>query len=1154
MATEPEDATAQAPEEASSDDELEVGSASQDDDGVDVNADEDGDVVMDGPLLTVDMSEFVTAGIGTGSSTATREGTRRLVVELASGYFSRFGIDTGTLSADLFDAASDDPPPGAFDHTARMLGCLPLAAGMDWLPLCAATYRDDHVAYMAQLAALNSARDMQYGDKVRRLEWLTRPYVPQRSEDTTILQVVAEAGGLDARNVLDGRSVRLLGAPQLGGDVMAFAGLESRTAAPGASEFAFDDYLAALSSLSEGAPVGLVDNASQSERGPLPLEGVVSSVADGGATIHIRLSRQQQAPPDQAPPDQAPPDQAPAEGPIEVHPLSFSGVCLFPQGFPPVLKRDLAATYSRIRSRDTRVLDFAMPCTFAELLAWMGARSGRPVGSVTELLRLLGQTGLRVDQSAAAAMHAVPSLKAVAVEATERNPLPPSAMRLLGDRMLGLARENATIAAALKGADAPGAHAFVPPPDLEKPDAGPEAAALEGRPLLSPTQFVYFTGDETSVLVDFGYSVLPGSMDGSLGQPDAPVLVRGRREPLVCPPDTANTDASHAEQPHAHPDVAPSSLAFSLEYRRLTKYSGDISLGEGADVATFEDVSSNYNAGISDPGPGSAALTQTAVAAAQAGSSPAEATAAAFLAACGMSRDEAAAAAQKTARVLTFFTERTLHAKYNQLLKQRGASLQLMADAPAPSDFPYSADLFKKMVVALHGDAAVVREAQAVLQQLLPAVAKALIRLGELAVAEAPQKAQYSRVDDAFQRLYMGGVSPADLKSALAELNSNAAFMLKFDYAIKGLANTQSVYLRHLVEFPEAQYGIGTWHTYKPYFHITPKANGIGRYLLALQDQLSSRPALRTSSTGAPLPANGVLVSAVSDSELSHGYHDFMRRERPDALGQMLAAAGQSSAAIAPSASAPPSLRQGKPRGDAAAPAAPAAPEPVAAGVKGVPAESNAAAASYVAANKALLGVSSLKDVEPKVLDALYDSVAVSSALKDAASAADPALISFVRQRVNALLLAQGLGIRLAATSCLDAMPRAQACKLAFASLLRVLYMLSTKPNAARALQDGFEAEQVLQAMDVSALNSRFEQIRESFNQGIIAPLKTMDKEDRAIYRELLDMKVLDGDSLRRVAVGQDPGEEAPGSDTDMLPLHRDDDEHAESLAEHSSA
>ncbi|KAG2424901.1 hypothetical protein HXX76_014059 [Chlamydomonas incerta] len=1037
------------------------------------------DVVADGPVISVDMSEFVTAGIGTGRATSTPDGVRRLVVELASGVFSRFGVDTATLSSELFEAASEEPPPDAFDHLTRLTGCLPLAAKTPWLPLTSVSYRDDHFAYLAALSALNSARGLQYKDKVRQLAWLTRPFVPLLSDETVALQLVGgEGGGLDCANLEDGRAVRLLSAPDLGGDVLAFAGLESRAAAEGAPEFPFDEYVAALSALTAGAPVTVVDNTLSGEASSHQKGGEVLSVADGGAAIRVRLS------------------DGGAE--LEVRPMAFEDVCVFPEGFPPVRKRDLATAYRRIRTRDTRVLDFALPCTYAELLRGQGPRAAPPEH---RMARLAGKQGSFAPPPTTAGSQAV--------------------LRVLADRLLGLERENATVAGSLND-DTPRQKqgSFAPPPTT----AG-TPAVLQGR-LLSPAQFVYEPFEEEGVFVDFGYAVFPGARDGTLGQRDSPVLLRGLRQPLVGPPDTLNTDVDHAEPPFAHPDVKPPSLSHSVEYWRLKKYSGDVTLGDASDLATFEDISGNYNAGAAPPAAAGAGP------ASDGGPPPQELAAAAFLAACGMPKDSTAASAEKVVRVLLFFTERTLHAKYNQLLKQENATLRLMADVQVPDGFPFGADLFKKMMAALQSDAAALRDTQTVMQQLLPAVVKALIRVGELAVAEGPQKEQYRRVDEAFKRLYMRGASPADLKGALADLNANAAFMLKYDYAIKGLSNAQTVYLRHVVQFPEAQYGIGSWATYKPYYRITSRANGAGRYLLALQDQVSSRPPLRVSPTGAPFAANAVLVYPLSDAALSHSYHAFMQ-------GGAVASARSRASEVAVGAVASARSR---------------ASDDSDLNDKGAAGEKAAAAAApFLTANKALLGVSSLEDVESKVLEPLYGSLKLSDGLRVATAAPDPALVSFVRQRLNSVLLSQGVDVRVSAASCLDAMPRAQACKLASAALMRVLYMLSTKPAAAAAVQEAFDAEQHQQQLDVGALNSRFEQIREVYNQGIIAPLKTMDKEDRAVYRELLDVRLLDGERLRRVvgpggpvvgagAEAADP-EAAMGADTDMVPLQRDDDD-----------
>jgi hypothetical protein len=1070
------------------------------------------DIFFDDRIISVNMHELAVIN---NLMVLKRDGINSLLVDLVSGAYSVYGYDVNNISEVLYQLQQVDIID-TYDYASYALEGI-FDNYFSYVPCTSVEYKQNHSEVISKINNTNTDKAINFIDKMRFLSWVMYPYTYSINRKYPIIKLGNK--GIDAHNKEHNIFIRLLGenivaGTILSGDKFPFHGIYNKASTTEQS-FDFDEYIKKLQNLKVGDKVNVVFNGvfySENQR-IFKTDAIIKSFKDKLITLSLNVSVS---------------NNGIKYEEITTNLFSFLTYCIFPVGIEPMTKKELNKKIRQIQTIDVNVMSFILPRSFEEVVCIIDIKPT----SLSDLKEL--SKTFPFDNTTYACLGNAEQKEQNSFKNVKQYYNPFS--NLL-KRFKSLNTENNFYKNSFtetKGLN------ITNEVKLQREEFLLSLAKFDKDiPIVSVKQFIY-TFPKTCVLNTGHWAKLiqNGKVNDTvyidvsrklmMTQVQFEKYISNYWLDIIDPIDNLNININHFEDIFDYIDVEKMNVEYSYEYRRIKKYSGDILLGDDDDVqiATFEDISSNYTADAEN-------LTTTV-------NTLYNEIHEFMKKCCGCDTFFMDGYMKKIMATVHLFLERSLHSRFNKIIKDKNL---LVHPVTKPMSFYLSDDLYSKMSVLFQDDVEILRDIKVASNSVFPAVIKVLIRLKEISLHEGSNTEQYKTVDKVYTSTYLQGKKSSEIDAFIKDINNNAKYMIQLDYVIKGIVNTESMYLKHTVDFPDIDYSVAKWYTYRPYFKIDPSKSIsedkiYHKYMHILHSSIHSIHPNHIDHTNKPLPANSVISSKFN---LNKNYHDFIKNKHPDIYKRLLSSKQYDNehSLLAdfnniqnqlPKRVEHDNIKQRKDL------------------VKGLDLPPKVSKnvrsnmlSEFLKANNHL-GVKTINDIDKIIIDKLFDKVMFSTEVKKLLIDGEntkltQALMNFVLHRLNTILSYEDK--KIVKKDFLENIDTNDQKILCLGIIVYYLNTLSKKKEVVTIFNSVLSECIQAQNTNIKSLDERFERIREDFNQKIYGALKGLDKHERNIYTDLLEYKLVKSDQM--------PNNKEEG--TEMIPVNRDDDEYAEQMA-----
>lgn len=564
-------------------------------------------------------------------------------------------------------------------------------------------------------------------------------------------------------------------------------------------------------------------------------------------------------------------------------------------------------------------------------------------------------------------------------------------------------------------------------------------------------------------------------------------------------------------------------FVYSIEYDRETKYSGDPSVTDDIVGAATEDMIDTH--GDADFNMDMDGSIKTEVAS--------------FLSGLlGFANNTLILYIDIVSTLISTFGERNLRAA---LAKVKGNNLRSL---DKPEEFWMSRDTYNLMMnVYENNETRVLTELQKIMFFYLPAVIKCLILMNELTISSANTKEQAKIVDEAFSRKYMMGWDQAKKTQALKRVNDTLKVLLQYDHMIKGMTNMSATYVKHLVAFPYESYGLNTWLTYRPYININASSSVrservIHNFILHIHKKLQGMKLQHMTRSGTPYVLNSVFEDRIGKR---FGYHDIMNdKDVAEAIRGRKHITNTFEMAVKNIAL--PHTRALRVE-DAST---------IIKFDKLTTVESRVKTSFKAASIDPFIthntwafpsDMRTIKDIEDKGIGAMLvaaqiDAVSTKLLIEVDKTALRVGLLSVLGSHINTLAQRTNVKdyVNVQRVDLLEDLNTSECVTVASYMLLNQLATFNGNKEFKDEVLLALNSLVSRIAFDTIMLDSSFEKMREKYNQDQYGALQALNKEDRNVYMDLINAKLVD----KFIA---EERQDHPEEETDMIPVARDDNE-----------
>lgn len=459
-----------------------------------------------------------------------------------------------------------------------------------------------------------------------------------------------------------------------------------------------------------------------------------------------------------------------------------------------------------------------------------------------------------------------------------------------------------------------------------------------------------------------------------------------------------------------------------------------------------------------------------------------------------------------------------------------------------PDEFWMSRDTYNLMMsVYENNESRVLQELQKIMFFYLPAVTKCLIALNELTISSVTIKEQGQLVDAAFEKKYMAGWEYPRKTLANKRISETLKVLMQYDRMIKGMTNKSSTYIKHLVAFPQDLYGLQSWLTYRPYVNIdvarsVQSERVVHKYILHMHKVVQGLPLQNMTRGGTPVVLNSVIKDRVHDT---YGYHDMMFDK--DIVGAIKTFRASPTAVDVKvkNIALPPSKAF-----NGAAPKV----EVISHGKR----EANPVSVGqpfkkggideFISHNDWAFrdDMKRISAIEDKGLGRLLEAADLDDAstkllIETEQRSLRIALLSVLGSQINMIAKDTNVEnyVNVLRTDLLEDLSTSESVTMASYMLLQQLSKHGGNVDFKHRVLVVLSEMVRRIAFDAAMLDNTFEKMREEYNQAQYGALKTLGKEDREIYVDLMNAKLVD----KFVAEERVAEEE---EETEMIPVNRE--------------